>query len=75
MEASHYGRQRGSGFIFEKKAKHTIFKKNSRSLLQVNYHEQAQAGDPDHITLWDRIETKPEETIFKTVSEGEESAF
>ena len=58
---------------FEKIAKHVFY--TSRSLLQVNYHEQAQAGDPDHITLWNRIETKPEETIFKTVSEGEKSAF
>ncbi len=36
----------------------------------MNYQFQRDAGDPDYIELWKRIDHEPEETLFESVGDG-----
>ncbi len=34
------------------------------------YQFQRDAGDPDYIKLWKRIDNEPETTMFATIADG-----
>ncbi len=40
-------------------------------VFQVNYQFQVAAGDPDYVNFWQRLESNPEEALFKDIGEGE----
>ena len=41
----------------------------------VYYVNKVQEGDPDYVEFWNRVKNEPEESVFKSVSEGMEKVL
>ncbi len=67
MEAFNHGRKPGQ--LLWIRSTNIFF--TLSYVFQVNYQFQVAAGDPDYVNFWQRLESNPEEALFKDIGEGE----